>query len=353
MASSSTFSIGPGEVAAMFGRQYYAQLFASPEDLVKFYNGDSQFSFGVPSDSASQSVSGLDAIGNAIASLNLKGSMTQIKHIDCQESRGGYLMLISGQFTSPAETVRNFSHVVFLAPNGPGFFVLNHIFRYTDNETNQFIQERQPEVVHSQKVFSESVPVQPVAAEVSKVSANQEFAAPAPTRNHAAVVEKEANPAEVKASVPKSWAAITRSAPFPNRPTWAAESSPAASPKVDAHPRTESKLVKQARPTGQRATSTTAPRTVDNRTFEVRVSDIPASVDKDELMAFFTEKLPSQHTIRSVKKLPQCAYVVFDKAVSVDYVLSNQSWIINDKKLTVEKSAPSQGRPRPQFPRNA
>lgn len=60
----------------------------------------------------------------------------EIKTVDSQDSlTGGVIVLVTGSLSSKSNGKRNFVQSFFLAPQEKGYFVLNDIFRYLDEES--------------------------------------------------------------------------------------------------------------------------------------------------------------------------------------------------------------------------
>lgn len=62
----------------------------------------------------------------------------EIKTVDSQDSlSGGVLVLVTGSLSTKPTGKRNFVQSFFLAPQEKGYFVLNDVFRYLDDEEQQ------------------------------------------------------------------------------------------------------------------------------------------------------------------------------------------------------------------------
>jgi hypothetical protein len=71
-------------------------------------------------------------------SLDYSGFKAVIKTIDSQESyNNGVLVLVTGSLTFENSGARTFTQSFFLAPQEKGYFVLNDIFKYVDEEPEQ------------------------------------------------------------------------------------------------------------------------------------------------------------------------------------------------------------------------
>lgn len=77
------------------------------------------------------------------AEIQSYGSLkADIKFVDAQESyNGGVIVLVTGSMINADDSRRGFTQTFFLAPQDKGFFVLNDMFRYVEDDCHQ--NERQ------------------------------------------------------------------------------------------------------------------------------------------------------------------------------------------------------------------
>lgn len=77
-------------------------------------------------------------INDMICSLDYKNYKAEIKTADAQEShKDGVIVLVTGCLTGKDNLRRKFTQTFFLAPQDKGYFVLNDVFRYVqENETD-------------------------------------------------------------------------------------------------------------------------------------------------------------------------------------------------------------------------
>ncbi|OVA14605.1 RNA recognition motif domain [Macleaya cordata] len=122
-------------VGNAFVEQYYHILHQSPELVFRFYQDSSSVSRPGP-DGAMTLVTTMDAINEKILSLNFKDYKAEIKTVDAQDSyQAGVIVLVTGCLTSLSgkdNVVKKFTQSFFLAPQDKGYFVLNDVFRYVD-----------------------------------------------------------------------------------------------------------------------------------------------------------------------------------------------------------------------------
>ncbi|KAK9105268.1 hypothetical protein Scep_022112 [Stephania cephalantha] len=78
-------------------------------------------------------------INDKILSLDCKSNVVEIINIDAQDSYDdGVLVLVNGYLTGKDNLRRAFSQSFFLAPQEKGYFILNDVFRYVDeNEPSE------------------------------------------------------------------------------------------------------------------------------------------------------------------------------------------------------------------------
>lgn len=153
-------------VGNAFVEQYYHILHYSPELVYRLYQYSSVLS-RPDSDGTMTSVTTMQAINEKIQSLYSKNYKTEIKTADAQDSyHMGVIVLLTGSLTVRDNVKRKFTQTFFLAPQENGYFVLNDVFRYVD-------ENEQPEInstsVHG---IGHSITVVPYDPEPAHVPAN-------------------------------------------------------------------------------------------------------------------------------------------------------------------------------------
>lgn len=69
----------------------------------------------------------------------------EIKTVDSQDSlNGGVIVLVTGYLTGKDLVKKDFTRSFFLAPQENGYFVLNDIFRYVDEDDHQLVNAKLP-----------------------------------------------------------------------------------------------------------------------------------------------------------------------------------------------------------------
>ena len=76
----------------------------------------------------------MQGINEKFLSLNYKDYIAEIKTADAQQSFGeGVIVLVTGYLTGKDNFRKKFVQSFFLAPQEKGYFVLNDVFRYVDD----------------------------------------------------------------------------------------------------------------------------------------------------------------------------------------------------------------------------
>lgn len=140
MASSEQLAPAQNHPAAdivgnAFVEQYYHMLHESPELVHKFYQDISKL--GRPGKNGIMGITTtMQDINEKI--LSLDEFIAEIISVDAQESYGGgVLVLVTGFMIGQDCKRQKFSQCFFLAPQEKGYFVLNDVFRYVNDNENQ------------------------------------------------------------------------------------------------------------------------------------------------------------------------------------------------------------------------
>ncbi|XP_076926796.1 nuclear transport factor 2-like [Bidens hawaiensis] len=120
-------------VGNAFVEQYYHILHHSLDMVHKFYQ-DLSFISRPDEDGAMITVTTMKGINDKICSLDYTAYKAEIKTADAQESyKDGVVVLVTGFLTRKVDNRRKkFIQGFFLAPQDKGYFVLNDVFRYVD-----------------------------------------------------------------------------------------------------------------------------------------------------------------------------------------------------------------------------
>ncbi|KAM3326196.1 nuclear transport factor 2 isoform X1 [Capsicum chacoense] len=138
MASSYPAPIGATQVGSYFVQQYYQVLQQQPDYVHQFYT-DASSIVRVDGDS-NESASALVQIHTLIMSMCF--SVIKIKTINSLESwNGGVLVVVSGSVKlKDFNGWRNFVQTFLLAPQEKGYFVLNDVFHFVNEEGSELAQ---------------------------------------------------------------------------------------------------------------------------------------------------------------------------------------------------------------------
>ncbi|XP_021733999.1 ras GTPase-activating protein-binding protein 1-like [Chenopodium quinoa] len=155
-------------VGNAFVEQYYLILHQSPELVYRFYQDSSVLS-RPDSNGVMTSFTTMPGINEKIVSLNYKDYVAEIKTADAQLSLGGgVIVLVTGYMTGKDNVRKKFAQSFFLAPQEKGFFVLNDVFRYVEDEESA-VPASDPvnvAVEHVEEAPQASEPEQPPPAPV-------------------------------------------------------------------------------------------------------------------------------------------------------------------------------------------
>ncbi|KAL8029175.1 hypothetical protein ABFX02_14G210900 [Erythranthe guttata] len=133
MANQYADQVTASQVGSYFVQQYYFEIFQqSPDYMHKFYN-DSSSMIRVDGET-SHSATDIVKIHQLLMSQNF--TMIEIKTINSLDSwSGGVLVVVSGLVKSrDFDSWRKFVQTFFLAPQDKGYFVLNDVFHFADDE---------------------------------------------------------------------------------------------------------------------------------------------------------------------------------------------------------------------------
>lgn len=159
-------------VGNAFVTQYYNVLHQSPQKAYKFYQDCSKL--GRPSTNGDLiTVTIMEGINQMIMSLDYSEFKPVIKTIYSQESyNNGVLVLVMGSLSFQVSGTRMFTQCFFLAPQDKGYFVLNDVLRYMDEEPEQ--PKKDLDVMKGLTDTESTVPLSEPVVEPEKVTENGE-----------------------------------------------------------------------------------------------------------------------------------------------------------------------------------
>ncbi|KAG9234265.1 hypothetical protein BJ875DRAFT_19503 [Amylocarpus encephaloides] len=134
--SASGPDLSKDEVGWYFVEQYYTTLSKSPEKLHLFYGKRSQFVSGLEMEVTPVSV-GRAAIQERIRDLDFQDCKVRVSNVDSQSSFDNIVIQVIGETSNKSAELKKFVQTFVLAQQPTGYFVLNDIFRYIKDETEE------------------------------------------------------------------------------------------------------------------------------------------------------------------------------------------------------------------------
>ncbi|PVH88926.1 NTF2-like protein [Cadophora sp. DSE1049] len=131
--NASGNDLSKDEVGWYFVEQYYTTLSKSPEKLHLFYGKRSQFVSGLEAEVAPVSV-GRIAIQERIKDLDFQDCKVRVSNVDSQASYDNIVIQVIGETSNKSAELKKFVQTFVLAQQPTGYFVLNDIFRYINEE---------------------------------------------------------------------------------------------------------------------------------------------------------------------------------------------------------------------------
>lgn len=159
--TQSSQGLGNDEVAWFFVEQFYTTMSKSPEKLHLFYNKRSQFVQGMEAEISKVSV-GREQIRERIKNLDFQECKVRVTNVDSQESGDNIVIQVIGELSNKSAEPNKFVQTFVLAKQPSGYFVLNDIVRYIDEN----IEEEQP-----QETAAPATDAAPAEAEAPAVEA--------------------------------------------------------------------------------------------------------------------------------------------------------------------------------------
>ncbi|KAI0123843.1 hypothetical protein BJ170DRAFT_98203 [Xylariales sp. AK1849] len=134
---SANNNLGKDEIAWFFVEQYYTTLSKTSEKLHLFYSKRSQFVYGQEAEVAEVSV-GRQNIQERIKALDLQDTKVRITNVDSQSSHDNIVIQVIGETSNKVhDEPKKFVQTFVLAQQPSGYFVLNDILRYLDEEGDE------------------------------------------------------------------------------------------------------------------------------------------------------------------------------------------------------------------------
>ncbi|RZB55827.1 putative G3BP-like protein isoform D [Glycine soja] len=328
-------------VGNAFVEQYYHILHQSPELVHRFYQ-DSSFLTRSDSNGVMTTVTTVQEIHEKIISLKYEDYTAEIKTADAQEShKGGVIVLVTGCLTGKDNVRRKFSQTFFLAPQEKGYYVLNDVFRFIEendtpqinsssvsviNENAEAVHEPESEDLHAPKHLVEDNAT--LAEDLSQndiVTVDDSTSAvldDAPRRSYAAIVMKShvasghvyvpsraARIASAKSS--EQWPTTAKSTPVPEALAPSSDSAPGSS---DVHEEAEG--------------------------HSIYIRNLPFNATVEQLEEVFKKFGPIKHggiQVRSSKHGFCFGFVEFEELSSMHSALEASPITVGERQAVVEE----------------
>ncbi|KAF9877319.1 nuclear transport factor 2 domain-containing protein [Colletotrichum karsti] len=186
-SSVNNNNLSKDEVGWYFVEQYYTTLSKNPEKLHLFYGKRSQFVYGMEAEVANVSV-GRQDIQERIKSLDFQNSKVRITNVDSQASFDNIVIQVIGESSIKSAEPKKFVQTFVLAPQPSGYFVVNDILRYINDEDDD---EAVPEAeVQPEEPVAAEEPVEAAQPEEAQVEETPEEEEPTPVIDPSAVDQK-------------------------------------------------------------------------------------------------------------------------------------------------------------------
>ncbi|CAK8541464.1 unnamed protein product [Lathyrus sativus] len=193
----------PDVVGHAFVDQYYHMLHESPQLVHRFYQEVSKL--GRPEPNGIMGITTtMTEIDKKILSLGYSELNAEIVSVDAQESYGGgVIVLVTGFMTGKDDIKQKFTQCFFLAPQEKGYFVLNDVFRYVDENgikesDHEIVLPASTDNVSDPPVLETQVPEQ-ISVTVEGVAGEEVYN---PENEQVSVEEEEVPVAEVLDEIP-------------------------------------------------------------------------------------------------------------------------------------------------------
>ncbi|XP_076926739.1 nuclear transport factor 2-like isoform X2 [Bidens hawaiensis] len=351
-------------VGNAFVEQYYHILHHSPDMVHKFYQ-DSSFISRPDEDGAMITVTTMQGINDKICSLDYTAYKAEIKTADAQESyKDGVVVLVTGFLTRKEDNRRKkFIQSFFLAPQDKGYFVLNDVFRYVDENKpmdgiHMAVEERNNDqtpslIPEAPNVEEEALDVfeteDPPANENNSVEPEPEpkpKPTPHPIENIKSVVE-ESGSSSVEDAPKMSYASILSSQTKKRDPASGPTKVHVPAKTLNPTPvKTENRAVAtvaQNSPPEAPAPAPIASSSInahdDGDGYSVHIRNLPHNVTVSQIETEFKKFGPIKQggiQIRS-NKLGFCfGFVEFQDASSMQTAIQNSPVVIGGKEAIVE-----------------
>ncbi|XP_027192414.1 nuclear transport factor 2 [Cicer arietinum] len=180
-------------VGNAFVEQYYHILHQSPDLVHRFYQDSSLLSRS-DSNGVMKTVTTTKAINETIVSLNYEDCTAEIKTADAQESHEkGVIVLVTGCLTGKDNVRKKFSQTFFLAPQDKGYYVLNDVFRFIEENDSPQLNSASINVINenAETVHMLESGYPATSAEDEKINNSTEVYHPRDNKEEGSVIDEE------------------------------------------------------------------------------------------------------------------------------------------------------------------
>ncbi|RAL60715.1 hypothetical protein DID88_009821 [Monilinia fructigena] len=168
---ASVSNISKDEVGWYFVEQYYTTLSKSPEKLHLFYGKKSQFVSGLEGTSSPSICQQSCKPYREPRELDFQDCKVRVTNVDSQSSFDNIVIQVIGETSNKSAEPKKFVQTFVLAQQPTGYFVLNDIFRYINEEEQDEAPEVKEESAPAPLVNDVKMPAAPAAAEESATPA--------------------------------------------------------------------------------------------------------------------------------------------------------------------------------------
>eukprot|EP00735_Rhodelphis_limneticus_P011480 TRINITY_DN4577_c0_g1::TRINITY_DN4577_c0_g1_i1::g.23174::m.23174 TRINITY_DN4577_c0_g1::TRINITY_DN4577_c0_g1_i1::g.23174 ORF type:complete len:163 (-),score=43.15,sp/O94260/G3BP_SCHPO/34.43/1e-11,NTF2/PF02136.15/1.7e-19,NTF2/PF02136.15/9.7e+03 TRINITY_DN4577_c0_g1_i1:1-489(-) len=121
-------------VGKLFVQRYYKLLALKPEEMHKFFKESSSLSRINKSTEKAVSANGIEDINKVFATLDLINASFHFTSVEVQPSLHDGIFIVVHGYTHKGDTKFPFVEAFFLAPQDPGYYVHNAVFRNLDEK---------------------------------------------------------------------------------------------------------------------------------------------------------------------------------------------------------------------------
>jgi Nuclear transport factor 2 (NTF2) domain len=173
----------PQEIGWYFVEQYYTTLSKNPERIHLFYSKKSQVVIGMEAEKVVPAVgvkvspffsikrvptdTRLQAIGEKMKELDIQDCKVRVLNVDSQASFENIVVQVIGEMSNKSEPHHRFVQTFVLATQQNGYYVLNDIFRYLNDDEDEIIEDEPTQ--DDTLVQAEAAPTVPPAVDPEPV----------------------------------------------------------------------------------------------------------------------------------------------------------------------------------------